>query len=78
MAYPGDFVAANRTARTDAQRAAIRRVSDFRRACYRVREWLAKRIPLGIYSRSPHLTRDSERGSGWLNKPRETLPRFGL
>jgi hypothetical protein len=78
MAYPGDFVAANRAARTDAQRAAIRRVSDLRRACFRVREWLAKRIPLGIYSRSPHLTRDSERGSGWLNKPRETLPRFGL
>ena len=25
MAYPGDFVAANRAARTDAQRAAIRR-----------------------------------------------------
>ena len=78
MAYAGDFVAANRAARTDAQRAAIRRVSDLRRACFRVREWLAKRIPLGIYSRSPHLTRDSERGSGWLNKPRETLPRFGL
>ena len=78
MAYPGDFVAANRAARTDAQRATIRRVSDLRRACFRVREWLAKRIPLGIYSRSPHLTRDSERGSGWLNKPRETLPRFGL
>jgi len=54
MAYPGDFVVANRAARTDAQRAAIRRVSDLRRACFRVREWLAKRIPLGIYSRSPH------------------------
>ena len=50
MAYPGDFVVANRAARTDAQRAAIRRVSDLRRACFRVREWLAKRIPLGIYS----------------------------
>jgi len=78
MAYPGDFVAANRAARADAQRAAIRRVADLRRACFRVQDGLAKRIPLGIYSRSPHLTRDSERGSGWLNKPRETLPRFGL
>jgi hypothetical protein len=54
MAYPGDFVAANRAARTDAQRAAIRRVSDLRRACFRVREWLAKHIPINIYSRSPH------------------------
>jgi hypothetical protein len=71
MAYPGDFVAANRAARTDAQRAAIRRVSDLRRACFRVREWLAKRIPLGIYSHRTGFTRDSERGSGWLNKPRE-------
>jgi hypothetical protein len=53
MAYPGDFVAANRAARADAQRAAIRRVSDLRRACFRVREWLAKRIP-PIYSRGPH------------------------
>ena len=53
MAYPGDFVAANRAARTDAQRAAIRRVSDLHRVCFRVREWLAKRIPPGIYSR-PH------------------------
>ena len=66
MAYPGDFVAANRAARTDAQRAAIRRVSDLRRTCFRVREWLAKRIPLGIYSRSP----DSERGLGWRGRAR--------
>jgi hypothetical protein len=62
MAYPGDFVAANRAASTDAQRAAIRRVSDLRRACFRVREWLAKRIPLGIHAARTGFTRDSERG----------------
>jgi hypothetical protein len=57
MAYPGDFVAANCAARTDAQRAAIRRVSDLSRACFRVREWLAKRIPLGIYCCAERLLR---------------------
>ena len=56
MAYPGDFVAANRTARTDAQRAAIRllrkerRMSGLRRTCFRVWEWLIKCTPGRIYS----------------------------
>jgi hypothetical protein len=52
MAYPGDFVAANRIARTDAQHAAIRlsrrkrrRTPDLRRACFRLLEWLIKRTP---------------------------------
>jgi hypothetical protein len=57
MAYPGDFVAANRAARTDAQHAAIHvflwRVSGLYRACFRVWEWLAERTPLRIYSRVP-------------------------
>jgi hypothetical protein len=63
MAYPGDFVAANRAARTDAQRAVIRRVSDLRRACFRVREWLAKRIPRAFtHAARIGFTRDSEGG----------------
>ena len=69
MAYPGDFVAVNRTARTDAQHAAIRpflrkkrRTSDRRRACLPVWEWLTKRTLPRIYSRGPQwlqLTRGS-------------------
>ena len=56
MAYPGDFVAANRAARIDAQHAAAhhfhkkRRVSGLRRAGFRVWEWVTKRI----HSRGPH------------------------
>ena len=60
MAYPGDFVAANRTARTGTQRASIhpflrksRRMSDLRRACFRVWERLAKRTPPRNYSLGP-------------------------
>jgi hypothetical protein len=57
MAYPGDFVAANRTARIDAQHAGAyhflhkkRRVSGLRRAGFRVWEGVTKRI----HSRGPH------------------------
>ena len=60
MAYPGDFVAANRTARTGTQHPGIhpflrksRRKSDLRRACFRVWERLAKRTPLRICSLGP-------------------------
>jgi hypothetical protein len=58
MAYPGDFVAANRAARTEAQHAAVHhslwRVSSLYRACFQIWEWLAKRAPLRIYSRVPY------------------------
>ena len=61
MAYPGDFVAANRAARTDPQHAAIhpllrmkRRISDLRRAYFRGWEWLAKRTSPRMNSGGPH------------------------
>jgi hypothetical protein len=79
MAYPGDFVAANRAARTDAQHVSIhpfvpknRRMFDLRRACFGIWERLAKHTLQRIYSRGSDSTRDKKRPLATMTTPSST------